>query len=130
MAKLLANAISLISSTPSVNLNSVAATNLYAVPTGKKLIIDHVKIRNLSVSAGNAVATFGKSTAKTDFLGAQTLSNLSAAGKAAKLEPVPNATPAAIVEYAAAEIFVIDVITAAGAACTATVDVFGHLVTA
>jgi len=122
--------VSLLASVDSVDLNAVATTNLYTVPAGKKLVVDHVKIRNVSADAGSAVATFGKSGAKTDFLGSQTLSNLSAAGKAAKLQPVPNATPSAITEYAAGEIFVIDVTTAAGSACTTTVEVFGKLANA
>lgn len=111
----------------SVDLNSVASTTLFPVPTGKKLVVDHIKIRNLSADAGNAVVTFGQSSAKTDFLGSQTLSNLNAAGKATKLQPVPSATPAAIIEYAAATNFVIDVTTAAGSACTCTLDVYGSL---
>jgi len=122
--------LQMLASISAVNLNSVAATNLYTVPTGKKLLVDHVVIRGLSATAGSAVVTFGKSTAKTDFVAARTLSNLSAAGKAAKIEPVPATTPAAIVEYAAAEIFVIDVTTAAGSACTAVVEVWGHLIDA
>jgi len=48
-------------------------------------------------------------------------------GKAGKIQPVPNATTPAIVEYAAATNFVIDVATAAGGACTATVELFGKL---
>jgi len=119
--------VMMLAAVDSVDLNAVASTNLYTVPTGKKLVVDHVKIRNLSADAGNAVVTFGQSGAKTDFVGSQTLSNLSAAGKAGKIQPVPNATPPAIVEYTAAEIFVIDVTTAAGSACTATVEVFGKI---
>jgi hypothetical protein len=121
------NPILLLASVDSVDLNTAATTNLYTVPTGKKMVVDHIKIRKLSANATSTVVTLGKSTAKTDFLAAQTLSNLSAAGKAGKLMPVPNATPLAIVEYAAGEIFVIDVTTAAGIACTCTADVFGTL---
>jgi len=122
--------IMMLAKVDSVNLNAVAATNLYTVPAGKKLVVDHVKIRNLSANATSAVATFGKSTAKTDFVGSQTLSGLNAAGKAGKIQPVPNATTPAIIEYAAADIFVIDVTTAAGIACTATIEVFGKLAAA
>jgi len=121
------NAVSLLASVDSVDLNAVANTTLYIVPAGKKFVPDHVKLRKLSADAASAVATFGQSSAKTDFVGAQTLSNLSAAGKAAKIQPVPSATPAVIVEYAAGTVFVIDVTTAAGGACTCTVDVFGKL---
>ena len=130
MANLKENAITLIKTLNSVNLNSVATTDLYTVPADKKLVVDHIKIRKLSATAASTVATFGKSTAKTDFLAAQTLSNLNAAGKAGKLMPVPNATPPAIVEYAAGEIFVIDVTIAAGSACTCTINVFGTLTNA
>ncbi len=119
-------AVSLLSSV-SVDLNAVASTNLYTVPVGKKLVVDHVKLRDLSADAANTVATFGQSAAKTDFVGAQTLSNLNAAGKAGKIQPVPNATTPAIVEYTAGEIFVMDVTTAAGGACTCKAEVFGKL---
>jgi len=119
--------ISRLGSVDSVDLNSVATTTLYTGPPGEKFIVDHLKPRNLSGDAGNAVVTFGQSSAKTDFLGSQTLSNLNAAGKSTKLIPVPSATPPAIVEYAAGTEFVIDVTTAAGSACTATFDVFGTL---
>lgn len=121
------SSVSLVATKTAVDLNAVATTTLYTTPAGKKLVVDHVKVRNLSASAGSTVATFGQSGAKTDFVGAQTLSNLSAAGKAAKIQPVPAATPAAIVEYAAATAFVIDVTTAAGSACTCSIDVFGTL---
>ncbi len=64
---------------------------------------------------------------KDDFLAAQTLSNINAAGKAAILQPIPNATPVAVVEYTEGEIFGIDVTQAAGSACTCTADVYGTL---
>jgi hypothetical protein len=119
--------VSKITSVLEVDLNAVATTELYLVPAGKAMAPDHYKIRDLSASAGNAVVTFGASDAKTDFVAAQTLSNLDAAGKAAKIQPVPNATPVAIIEYAAGTICVIDVTTAAGSACTASIDLFGTL---
>lgn len=122
--------VDMLASVDSVDLNAVATTNLFTVPVGKKLVVDHVKIRNLSADAASAVATFGQTGAKTDFLGSQTLSNLSAAAKATKLQPIPSATPAAIEEYTAGEIFCIDVTTAAGSACTATLEVFGKLANA
>lgn len=122
--------IALLSQVESVNLNSVAATTLYTVPTGKTCIVTAAVISALSATAGSAVATIGQSGDKDDFLGAQTLSNINAAGKAAILQPVPNATPAAVVEYTAGEQIVIDVTTAAGSACTATVSLFGFLVDA
>ena len=117
-------------SVAAVDLNSVAFTNLLTVPSGKKLIVTHVALRNLSADAASAIATLGQSGDKDDFLTAQTLSNLNAASKAAILQPIPNATPVAIVEYTAGEIFGIDVTQAAGSACTCTADVHGTLIDA
>jgi len=118
--------ISLLAS-KEVDLNAVAATTVYTVPAGMKMVVDHLKPRELSADAGNTVLTAGQSSAKTDFVGSQTLSNLSAAAKSCKIQPVPSATPAAIVEYPAGTEFVIDVTTAAGSACTATFDLLGKL---
>ena len=119
--------ISLLKTVTGVDLNAVATTNLVTVEPDKVMVVDHVKITNLSADAASAVATFGQTGAKTDFVAAQTLSNLSAAGKAAKIQPIQGATPVAIQEYTAGEIFCADITTAAGSACTATALVFGHL---
>ena len=117
----------LLSRTESVNLNAVAATNLYTVPADKILVLHYIVIRELSADAALTVATFGQTAAKTDFLAAQTLSNLNAAAAAGILMPVPNATTVKLIEYTEGEIICIDVTTAAGGACTATVEVFGTL---
>jgi len=109
----------------SVDLNSVASTVARTVPPGKKMVVDHLKPRELSADAGNTVLTAGQSSAKTDFVGSTTLSNLNTAGKSCKIQPVPSATPAAIVEYPEGTDFVVDVTTAAGSACTCIMDVFG-----
>ena len=87
MASLKEKSISLLSST-SVNLNSVAATTLYTVPIGKTAWITHVIIRDVSANSTAAVATFGQSTAATDWLQAQPLFNhLGAANDAVILQP-------------------------------------------
>jgi len=130
MSKLNENACGMVARVESVNLNAVAATTLYTVPTGKKFVPHYLVIRDLSADAALTVATFGQVGALTDFLGAQTLSNLDAAGAAGILMPVPNATTVKIIEYTAAEIFQIDVTTAAGGACTCTIEVFGTLMDA
>lgn len=122
--------MSLLKSVAAVDLNAVAYTNLVTVPPDKKMIVSHVVPRNLSATAASAIATFGQSGDKDDFLTAQTLSNINAAGKAAILQPIPNATPVAVVEYTEGEIFGIDVTQAAGSACTCTVDVYGTLIDA
>ncbi len=118
--------VSLLASVTGVDLNSVAFNSLYQCPPGKKWIPVAVVPRNLSATAASAQASLGESASQTDFLGTQTLSNLNAAGKAAILQPIPNATPVAIVEYDEDDDFGLDVTQAAGSACTATFDVFGY----
>ena len=208
MANLKEKAISLLESTASVDLNSVATTNLYTVPAGKTAWITHVVIRDISDDATAAQVTFGQTGDKDDWSSAQDLfRHLDAANDAILLQPqdyvegsatwdpgsigdedeevkeitvtgaalgdfclvshtvdvadlilsgqvtaantvtasLANVTGGAIdmasgtvtarvwkrnkgfIEYTAAEIFCIDVTTAAGTACTATVDVFGYL---
>lgn len=112
--------------TVEVDLNAVGATEVYTVPTGMKMVVDHLKPRELSADAGSAQLTAGQSSAKTDFVGTQTLSNLDAAGKSCKIQPVPSATPTAIIEYTAGTVFVVDVTQAAGAACTCKMQLFGN----
>ena len=111
----------MLGSEDSVDLNAVAATTLYTVPAGKKFVPHWIVIRDLSADAALTVATFGQVGALTDFLAAQTLSGLNAAAASGILMPVPNATTVKLIEYTAAEIFQIDVTTAAGGACTSTI---------
>ena len=116
----------LLSST-AIDLNAVADTAIYTVPTGKKLTITYDQLRELSGDAGSAQNTVGQASAKTDFLNTQTLSNLNAAGKAGRQMPVPSATTPAIVEYAAGTVIYFCVTQAAGSACTCIVDLIGTL---
>ncbi len=118
--------ISRLATVAAVDLNSVAFNSLYQCAPGKKWTPSAVVMRNLSADALAALATLGESASQTDFLGTQTLSNINAAGKAAILQPIPNATPVAIVEYDEDDDFGLDVTQAAGSACTATFDVFGY----
>jgi len=127
MGALNENSCAMLERTESVNLNAVAATTLYTVPVGKKFVPHYIVTRDLSADAALTVCTFGQVGALTDFLGAQTLSGLDAAAAAGILMPVPNATTVKIIEYTAGEVFQIDVTTAAGGACTCTIEVFGTL---
>ena len=123
------NLIFLLSSTASVDLNAVATTDLYTVPPGKILQVFFVGLRDLSATAAVTPGqiTFGQTAAKTDFLAASVLTNLSAAEKTAIFQPIPHATVVAGIEYTAGEIFVGDVTVAAGGAATCTLDVYGRL---
>ena len=118
-------AIKDLSGSVTVSLAAVAATTLYTVPTGFIAVIDHVDVI-AGADAGASVATVGRSTALTDFVGAQTLSNLDAAGDKVTLMPVPNATPVKQKTYAAGVIIQMDVTTGSGGA-TNYVYLFGYL---
>ena len=124
------NSCALLARVTGVDLNAVAATTLYTVPAGKKLVVHYLVIRELSADADIAVCTFGKVGALTDFLAAQTLSGLDAAAAAGILMPIPHATTPKRIEYVATNVFQIDVTTAAGAPCTCTIEVFGTLMDA
>ena len=108
-----------------VPLNGTGQTTLYTVPTGKIMIPFGIALVP-GADCGASVLTAGRSTALTDFLAAQTLSNIDAAGDLAWLIPVPNATPVVLKTYAAGVIFQVDVTTALGGA-TNYVDLFGWL---
>lgn len=130
MSKLNENACALVARVESVNLNSVATTNLFTVPAGKIFVPHYVILRELSADAASLTLTLGQTAAKTDFLGTQTLSGLNAAGAAGILTPIPNATTVKIIEYTAAEIFCVDITAAVGGACTGAFEVFGTLMDA
>ena len=98
-----------------VSLAAAANTTLYTVPTGYTAVIDHVDLIAGS-DASTSTVTIGRSTALTDFLDTQTLSNLDADGDKVELRPVPNATPVKQKTYAAGTIIQIAVTSAAGGA--------------
>ena len=104
--------IGLISVT-TVSHAAIAAVPLYTVVTGFKFIPDHIKVE----AAGDEAATIvsaGLSTALTDFVPNQTLSNLDAADDMTILKPIQAATPVKLQVYAAGEIFSVDVTTNVG----------------
>ena len=68
--------ISRIAQTLGVDFNTDADISLYTVPTGKEFTPFAVAISNSSANMTNAVVSFGLSSAKTDFLGNQTLSGI------------------------------------------------------
>ena len=111
-----------------VNLNSETEQDLGTTKTGKTFVWTKLILHSLSASAASVVITLGQSGTATDFLGAQTLTNLNAAGKIAILQPVPNTTPIVGVEYDGGTTLSLDVTTVQGGAVTATADVFGYYI--
>lgn len=124
MAALKEKAITLLSAT-TVSLASATQTTLFTVPTGKRCVLDSAVIV-AGADASTSTVTIGKSTALTDFLGTQTLSNLDAQYDVVTLVPIPAATPVKAKSYAAADIIQISVTSAVGGA-TNTVYLFGFL---
>jgi len=132
MADLKTAAITLLGTTDSVDLNAAADTEtvLYTTPAGYKCFVTHVIIRNMSADAASAVVTFGETGGTCDeFRGDQTLSGLSAAGKytVIYLDQGTNDTPEAGTALDAGDVFGVEITTAAGGACTCSMDVFGYL---
>lgn len=128
--KLSHSAVTMLASVDSVDFGTADVTSLYTVPVGKKLTLDHIRIRNVSGDCKITVITVGQSAAVTDFLGSQTLSTLNAAASTGVCRPIPHGTIVKGIEYTAGEVIQIDVATASGDGAgtpTATVELHGML---
>ena len=121
------NVSDMVGSVDSVDFNATAQTTLYTVPPGKKCVLDYVRIRNVSADMALADCTVGQVGALTDFLGTRDLALLNAAASTGILASIPAANVVKGIEYTAGEVIQIDVTTAVGGACTATVELFGKL---
>ena len=119
------NTIRLLSTT-NVSFAADGDTTLYTIPTGKRCVLD----RAIIVAAGDAGATttvsIGQDTAETDFVPANTLSNLDAQYDAVILQPIPNTTPPKIKSYAAGTVIQAQVANQSGVAGN-TIYLFGIL---
>ena len=122
----------LVESIESFDFNDTADHTIYTVPTGKSFIPTMIVIHTLSGDMASASFSAGKSSAKTDFVVTITCSGANGTTKILVIRPDYNATPAAgsglMTIITAGETFVIDMLTAAGVACTGTVDLFGYLI--
>jgi len=125
MAALKERAITLLSST-TVSFAANADTTLFTVPAGKRCVLEcAVVVAGADAGATTTIAV-GQDTAETDFLAANTLSNLDAANDAVILRPIPNTTPLKSKSYAAGTVIQAQVGTNSGGA-TNTVYLFGFL---
>jgi len=121
-------AIYLLSST-TIDLQTDADTTLYTVPTGYRCVLCWADIICGSAASTTAVITIGQSTALTDFLTSQTLTNLAAQYDVCTCMPVPNATPVKKKSYAAGTVIQLDIETAdADGSDDATCNLFGYLI--
>jgi hypothetical protein len=124
--------IALLSST-TVSLAADANTTLYTVPEGKICVLDFLMViagTTGAVAGASPTAKFtvGRSTALTDFLAENTMTNLAATGDYVICRPIPNVIPLKGKTYAASVIIQLDVTTADADGCTDnTVLLFGIL---
>lgn len=125
MASLDTLALTLLSAT-TVALNANADTTIYTVPTGKRCIL-HSAILVAGADAGATTQiSIGADGAETNFIPANTLSNLDAQYDAVILMPVPNTTPTKTKSYAAGTIIQAQVTNQSGGA-TNTLYLYGTL---
>lgn len=127
MANLIANALSLLSSTAIADLSSEIQTALYTVPENTKLILDKGYLETAGDVGASGVGTIGQNGAVTDFVGTTNLDNLDADEDCVLFAPVPSATPAKQKIYAAGTVIEFDVATA-GNAVAGMMYLFGFLI--
>lgn len=125
MSALNENAITLLSAT-TVALNANGDTTLYTVPTGKRCILSHAILVAGADAGATTTIAIGQDTAETDFLAANTLSNLDAQYDAVVLRPIPNTTPLKSKSYAAGTVIQAQVANQSGGA-TNTLYLYGML---
>lgn len=123
MAALRENAITKLSSTSSVDMNTATATTLYTVPTGKSCIVTHVVVRNASTSLTTASYSFGFNSAAFDNVIANaTHTELTSSALYTVLIAKIGAT-----RGIAADTFKVLMNTLQGGVATTTMEVFGFL---
>ena len=113
-------------SATTVALNANADTTLYTVPTGKRCVLSHAILVAGADAGATTTIAIGQDTAETDFIPANTLSNLDAQYDAVILKPIPNTTPLKNKSYAAGTVIQAQVGTQSGGA-TYTLYLFGVL---
>lgn len=120
------NGNGMISST-TVSFAANANTILYYVPPNKKLVLTKAVVIAGADAGATTTISIGQSTSTTDFVPANTLSNLDAANDAVILQPIPNTTPLKSRAYPAGSIISCTVGTFSGGA-TNTVQLYGTFI--
>lgn len=117
--------IALLSET-TIALNANADTVIYTVPTGKRCVLECAILVAGADAGATTTISIGANGSETDFLAANTLSNLDAAYDAVILRPIPNTTPLKSKSYAAGTVIDARVANQSGGA-TNTLYLFGIL---
>ena len=113
-------------STTNVPFDADDDTTLYTVPVGKRCVLSHAIIIAGTDAGASTAISIGQNGAETDFLAANTLTNLDAAYASVIVRPIPNTTPLKSKSYAAATVIKARVSTKSGGD-TNTVMLFGTL---
>jgi hypothetical protein len=113
-------------STTTVSFAVDADTTLYTVPTGKRCVLTHAIVVAADDAGATTTMSIGANGTETDFVPANTLSNLDAQYDSVILQPIPNTTPLKIKSYAAATVIEAQVASNSGAAGN-TVYLYGIL---
>jgi len=116
---------SLLSAT-TVAFNANGDTTLYTVPVGKRCVLSHAVVVAGADAGATTTLSIGQNGAETDFVPANTLSNLDAQYDTVIIKPVPNTTPLKNKSYAAGTVIEAQVASQSGGA-TNTVYLFGTL---
>ena len=119
MASLKENALTKVATVNLVDMKTAASTALFTVPVGKTFYVDTVVVRNNTASLAG-----GTSYGCTNWRSGIDLSGMTVTTGYRKLFSVDNTT---YTPMAAGTVFYWIVTTGSTAACTATIEVFGHL---
>ena len=82
-----------------VSLAADADTVIYTVPTGRSCFLTYAVLTAGADAGATSTMSIGRAGTETDFIPANTLSNLDAAGDGVILMPIPSLTPAKIKYY-------------------------------
>ena len=107
--------VSLLSTT-NVSFAADGDTVIYTVPTGKRCVLDHAKVIAGADAGATTTLSIGQNTAETDFVPANTLTNLDAQYDSVIIKPIPNTTPLMNKSYAAGTVIEAKVATQSGGA--------------
>jgi hypothetical protein len=120
------NGAGMISST-TVSFATNGNTALFTVPANKALVLTKAVVLAGADAGATTTISIGQSTSTTDFVPANTLSNLDTNDDVVIIQPIPNTTPLKNKVYAGGTIISCTVASASGGA-TNTVQLYGTFI--
>lgn len=116
--------------TSTINMQTAGAQNLYTVPTGYKLYMTAIVLREPSATAfGTSIQIGSSGTSATSFVGTRDLSNLGSTDHVAVITPSYNASIVPVQRvYAAADVIQANAPSQSIGTVNVTVDIIGYLI--